>query len=343
VGGRRPARRGVSDRAERARARERGRGPRGRGLKVFVTGATGFVTGTVARRLLSRGDEVVALVRDPSRAAPLARAGATLVAGDLDDGRALRRGLDGADAAIHGAAMYAVGIPASRRPAMYAANVRGTQRALETGQAAGVPRVVYVSTCAIFGNTHGKIVDEAYARAGPYTSYYEETKVRAHVIAQGLAAQGLGVVIVLPGGVYGPGDSSQLGGLMRRYVGSGLPLVAFADAGLNFVHVDDLASGILLALDRGAPGRSYILGGENARVADAFGVLARITGRRPPRVVPYWPIELAARLRPETRELVTTSKGVTFWTSDARARAELGYLPRGLETGLTDTYATLGT
>ena len=282
-------------------------------------------------------------MRDPSRAAPLARAGATLVAGDLDDGRALRRGLDGADAAIHGAAMYAVGIPASRRPAMYAANVRGTQRALETGQAAGVPRVVYVSTCAIFGNTHGKIVDEAYARAGPYTSYYEETKVRAHEIAQGLAAQGLGVVIVLPGGVYGPGDSSQLGGLMRRYVGSGLPLIAFADAGLNFVHVDDLASGSCwrwtaarrdgatssAARTRASPTRSA-----SWRESPVAGHRASCRIGRS---------SSAARLRPETRELVTTSKGVTFWTSDARARAELGYLPRGLETGLTDTYATLGT
>jgi dihydroflavonol-4-reductase len=308
-------------------------------VKVFVTGATGFVTGTVARRLIARGDRVVALVRDATRAKALADAGATLVAGDLDDVDALRHGMEGVDAVVHGAAMYAVGIPPSRRPAMYAANVEGTRRALEAALAVRVPRVLYISTCAIFGNTRGAIVDETYAREGPYTSYYEETKVQAHAIALELAARGLALVIAQPGGVYGPGDSSQLGGLMRRFARSGLPVVAFADAGLNFVHVDDLASGIVLALERGAPGRSYIFGGENARVADAFAILARITGRRVPLALPYWPIELAARVRPELRELVTTSKGVTFWTSDARARDELGYLPRALDTGLKDTFA----
>ena len=312
-------------------------------MRVFVTGATGFVMGNVARRLIARGDEVVALVRDPSRAGALADLGATIVRGDLDDADALRRGMQGADAAIHGAAMYAVGIPASRRPAMYAANVQGTLRTLDTALTARVPRVVYVSTCAIFGNTHGAVVDESYARQGPFTSYYEETKVRAHEIALELAARGLGIVIVQPGGVYGPGDSSQLGGLMRRFVRSGMPVIAFADAGLNFVHVDDLATGILLALDRGAVGRGYILGGENARVADAFAILARIARRRPPLALPYWPIELAARVRLEIGELITTARDVTFWTSDARARAELAYAPRGLDTGLTDTYATLRT
>ncbi len=305
-----------------------------------MTGATGFVTGAVARMLLARGDEVHALVRDPARAQALVRAGATPVVGDLADGDALRRGMAGVDAMVHGAAMYEVGVGPSRRPAMYAANVMGTQRVLETALTGGVRRVAYVSTCAIFGNTRGRVVDETYARSGPFTSYYEETKVRAHEIALGVARRGLSVVIVQPGGVYGPGDSSQLGGLMTRYARSGLPLIAFADAGLNFVHVEDLARGILAALDRGAPGRSYILGGQNARVAEAFAALARITGRRAPGSLPYLPIELVARVRPQLRELITTSKGVTFWTSDARARAELGYAARDLETGLRDTYRT---
>ena len=84
-----------------------------------------------------------------------------------------------------------------------------------------------------------------------------------------------------------------------------------------------------------------ILGGENARVADAFAVLARLTGRRPPGVLPYWPIEAAALVRPQLRELITTSKGVTFWTTDRRARDELGYTARDLATGLRDTYGPM--
>ncbi len=306
-------------------------------MKVFVTGATGFVTGNLTRTLRARGDEVRALVRDLARATALD--GVTLVRGDVGDSGALHAGMEGVDAVVHGAAIYEVGIAPSRRAAMFAANVTGTERVLDAALASRVPRVVYISTCAIFGNTRGRVVDETYARSGPYTSYYEETKVRAHEIALDFARRGLDVVIVQPGGVYGPGDSSQLGGLMRRYVRSGMPLVVFADAGLNFTHVDDIAAGALLALQRGATGRSYVLGGQIGRVADAFAILARVTGRRPPRDLPYWPIELAARVRPELRELITTAKGVTFWATDARARAELGYAPRDLETGLRETYA----
>ncbi|HKY51497.1 MAG TPA: NAD-dependent epimerase/dehydratase family protein [Candidatus Limnocylindria bacterium] len=308
-------------------------------MKVFVTGATGFVTGTVTLQLLARGDDVRALVRDPRRADTLARAGATLVPGHLADADALRRGMEGVDGVVHGAAIYEVGIPARRRPAMYEANVIGTERVLEAARTAKVARVAYVSTCGVFGNTHGRVVDETYTRSGPYTSYYEETKVRAHEIAERFARDGVPVSIAQPGGVYGPGDTSGLGGLMREFVRGRLPLVPFADAGLNFVHVDDVARGIVLVLDRGEVGRSYVLGGENARVLDLFAALASVAGRGLPRLrLPYALLELGALLRPGLREVVSSTKGVTFWASDARARSELGYASRAIAAGLRDTY-----
>jgi len=308
-------------------------------MRIFVTGATGFVTGTVTMQLLARGDEVRALVRDASRGRTLARAGAMTIAGDLSDAGALRRGMEGVDAVVHGAAIYEVGIRPLRRPAMYEANVRGTERVLEAALAAGVRRVAYISTCGIFGNTRGSIVDETYTRSGPFTSYYEETKVRAHEIALRFAERGLGVSIAQPGGVYGQGDTSGMGGLMRTFVSGRLPFVPFSDTGLNFVHVDDVARGIVLVLDRGQTGRSYVLGGENARVEDAFAALARVTGRSLPRLrVPYALLELGALVRPALREVVTSTKGVTFWATDARAKSELGYTSRALEAGLRDTY-----
>ncbi len=312
-------------------------------MNVFVTGATGFVTGNVTMHLLARGDEVRALVRDASRGRILARAGVTVVAGDLSDAGALRRGMEGVDAVVHGAAMYEVGIAPSQRPAMFAANVTGTERVLEAAVAAGVRRVAYVSTCGVFGNTRGQVVDETYARSGPFTSYYEETKVRAHEIAMRFAERGLAVSIAQPGGVYGPGDTSGLGRLMRDFVRGRLPLVPFGDAGLNFVHVDDVSRGIVLVLDRGRPGSSYILGGENARIADAFAALARVTGRGVPRLrLPYRLLQLGALVRPGLREVVSSTKGVTFWATDARAKSELGYSSRGLEAGLRDTYGGSG-
>ena len=307
-------------------------------MRIFITGATGFVTGNVARRLLDRGDTVCALVRDPARAR---LDGAELIQGDLSNEDALRVGAHGADAVIHGAAIYEIGLSKAERDAMLEANVRGTAHVLSAAKAAGVGRVVYISTIAVFGNTHGQIVDETFRRTDPtYTSYYEETKVKAHEIADGFAQDGLPVVIVQPGQVYGPGDHSGFGGLLASYAHGRLPVLPFPDLGLNMTHVDDIATGIVLALDKGKPGRSYVMGGEMGRAAAIFATLARVLRRSPPRWhLPYGLLDLAATLRPQLHEVIRSSKGVTFWATDARARAELGYAPRSLADGLIATYA----
>src|SRR5262249_50227117 len=126
-------------------------------MKVFVTGATGFIGGEIARQLRQRGDEVVCLVRSPAKAARLTELGCQTVAGDLGDKEALRSGMEGCGAVVHAAAMYEVGIPKSQHPAMHEANVTGTENVLGTAKEAGIPRVVYVSTCGVFGNTHHEI------------------------------------------------------------------------------------------------------------------------------------------------------------------------------------------
>src|SRR5437870_10748532 len=141
-------------------------------MRAFVTGATGFLGGRLVPRLRARGDEVVALVRDPSRATGL---DAELVRGDLSDRTRLAEPMRGSDAVFHLAALYKVGIPASERPAMFEANVRGTENVLDAAVDAGVPRIVYVSTINAFGNTHRRIVDETSGRVDPaYISVYDE-------------------------------------------------------------------------------------------------------------------------------------------------------------------------
>ena len=309
-------------------------------MKVFVTGASGFVTGAVARALVARGDTVRALVRDAGRARTLE--GVELISGDLANENALRAGMQGADAVIHGAAMYEIGLNTHQREAMHEANVRGTAHVLSTARAAAVARVVYLSTVAVFGNTHGQVVDETYARTDPtYTSYYEETKLRAHEIAQGFFADGLPVVIVQPGQVYGPQDHSGFGGLLAAFARGRLPIVPFPDLGLNLTYRDDVAAGIIRALDAGRPGRSYVMGGEVVRAADAFATLARVIGRPAPRwQLPYGVLEAAVLFRGRLKEVISSAKGVTFWATDERAKRELGYTSRRLEDGFRETYGT---
>jgi dihydroflavonol-4-reductase len=315
-------------------------------VKVFLTGGTGFIGGEVARQLRDRGDELVCLVRNPAKAGKLKDAGCELVSGDLSDESAIRNGMQGCDAVIHAAAVYEVGIPAKQRPAMWEANVGGTERVLGAAVAAKIPKVVYVSTVGIFGNTHGKVVDESYEHpAKEFTSAYEETKWEAHQVAKRLIGEGLPCVIVQPGGVYGPGDTSSIAQLLDQFLSGKMPLMPFPEMGLCLTHVEDIAAGILLALDRGALGETYVLSGPATRIREAIGVVADVTGRKPPRgaiptplmkaMIPIGPlVGKVMGQPPNLRELISSADGVTFWASYEKARRELGYEPRGLEEGL---------
>jgi nucleoside-diphosphate-sugar epimerase len=312
-------------------------------VRAFVTGATGFLGGRVAAKLRERGDDVVALVRSRPRARSLE---AELVEGDLSDRVALRDAMRGADAVFHLAAIYEVGVARERRAPMFETNVRGTENVLDAAWDANVPRVVYVSTVNAFGNTHGKVVDETYVRPpGGYLSAYDWTKRLAHEAARERIDRGAPIVIVQPGAVYGPGDHSPLGAQLRRAAAGTLRVRALGGVGVNAVHVDDAAAGILLAHDRGRIGESYVLGGEVTTLDAIIDTAARLGGRRPPRLrVPTALVRLAVpagplvgRLTgtgPNLRELVSAADGVTYWASDAKARRELGYAPRGLEQGL---------
>jgi nucleoside-diphosphate-sugar epimerase len=313
-----------------------------------VTGATGFIGGHVVRKLTERGDEVVALVRDPSKASGLP-GGPTLVEGDLSDEQAIRQGMEGADAVIHGAAIYKVGIPKSERAAMHDSNVGGTERVLRAALDAKIPKVVYISTVAAFGNTHGEVVDETYQHPGQeFTSYYEQTKYEAHQVAKRLIGEGLPAVIVQPGGVYGPDDHSSVGQTINQFMDGKLPLLPFPELGLNMVHVEDVADGVLLALDRGQAGEAYILGGEITTMRGVIETTARVADRKPPRgnmptgmlkaMTPIGPVVGKVMGQPPNlRELISSADGVTFWARHDKAMQQLDYSPRSLEEGLRQT------
>ncbi len=319
-------------------------------MKVFVTGGTGFIGGEVVRQLRRRGDEVVCLVRNPEKGKAVAELGCELVAGDLGDGAAIGAGMEGCDAVIHAAAMYEVGIPAKQRPAMWEANVAGTERAMKAALEAKVPRVVYVSTVGAFGNTHEQVVDESYRHPGKeYTSYYEETKLEAHrLVERMIAEEDLPAIIVQPGGVYGPGDTSQVADLLEQFFAGRLPLLPFPELGICMTHVVDIAGGILLALDEGRLGEDYVISGPVTTMREAIETVARVSGRKPPKralptglikaMIPIGP--LVGKMMgqpPNLRELISSADGVTFWASYEKAGRELGYAPRGLEEGLRQT------
>lgn len=316
-------------------------------MRVFLTGGTGFIGSGVAQRLCDRGDDVVALVRTPGKGVALAAMGCELLEGALDDRDALAEGMRDCGAVIHAAGVYEIGVPEERREALFEANVTGTDRVLAAAAEAEIPRIVYVSTFGATGDTRGEVHDESVRHHGEYISKYDESKHRAHEVAERWIADGLPVIIVMPTQVYGPGDNSDLGVSLRMFLKGRVPALPFPDMGLSMVYRDDVAEGIVTVLDRGRMGESYILSGDNVTARQLYAKLAQVAGRRPPRFnLPTWMVRamkpLAPRfggvigLPPNVDELIATADGVTFWASHDKASRELGYQPRPLEEGLRD-------
>ena len=191
------------------------------------------------------------------------------------------------------------------------------------------------------------IVDETYRRdlAEGFLSWYDETKYGAHEVVEQRIASGAPIVIVLPSQVYGPGDHSSFGEQLSQAFAGKLPYRALDDLGVGLVHVDDLAAGIVAALDRGEIGRSYVLSGPTTTLADANAVAATIGGRKLPSL--HLPTGLLRAMAPagvligqaNLREVINACADVTYWASAARAEEELGFRARPIEDGLRDTFA----
>lgn len=318
-----------------------------RRMRYFVTGATGFIGGETTRQLVAAGHEVVALVRNPSAARGLLERGVTLAPGDVGDRESLRAGMAGCDGVFHIAGWYKIGRPDVA--AAEAINVAGTRNVLEVMRDLGIPRGVYTSTVAVFSDTHGKLPDETYRYDGPHISVYDRTKWQAHYeVADPLIHDGLPLIIVQPGVVYGPGDISAIHETWVDYLRRRLPAVPRGIA-YCWGHVADTAAGHLLAMERGRPGESYIIAGPPHTLADALRLAEGITGVPAPRrqLSPGMMRAAAALVRPfegllplpntYTSEGLRVSAGVTYLGSNAKACRELGYAPRTLEEGLPET------
>ncbi len=317
-------------------------------MRYAITGATGFVGGALARQLREAGHEVLALVRDPSRAGSLSALGVELVPGDLDDGVALDRLCTGVDGLFHVAGWYKLG---QRDPsAGERVNVAGTRHVLETALRHGVARVVYTSTLAINSDTEEQVVDESYHFNGTHLSTYDRTKAEAHEIALDLSAQGLPVVIVQPGLVYGPGDTAQTGALIAQVVAGNRPPVP-SGGGVCWAHVDDVARGHVLAMEQGEPGESYMLAGPRATLAEGLRRVAAIAGTKGPLVLPERVVRVTAGvlgaigrvvpLPPDYAAETMRASLATYYGSGAKAVRDLGWEPRDLEQGLRETVAAL--
>ncbi|MBI3803687.1 MAG: NAD-dependent epimerase/dehydratase family protein [Nitrospirae bacterium] len=316
-------------------------------MKFFVTGATGFIGGRISRQLVASGHQVVALARDPSKAAALIHLGIDVRKGDITDLESLRPAMAGADGVFHVAGWYKVGSP--DREAARRINIDGTRNVLTAMKALKISKGVYTSTLAIYSDTNGRTVDEKSRYDGPWLSEYERTKWAAQTeIAESMIAQGLPLVIVLPGLVYGPGDTSSVRDLFLLYLKRRLPMVSPRTA-YCWGHVEDIARGHLLAMERGRPGEDYIIAGPPHTLQAAFEIAERVTGIKAPRLHPPPGLlkafaALVGAIEPllplpdlYRAESLRAIAGTTYLGSSEKARRELGFKTRPLEEGLQET------
>lgn len=313
-------------------------------MRYALTGATGFIGGALAKQLRDAGHDVVALVRDPARAGQLSDIGVELVPGDLDNKEALDRLCQGADGFFHVAGWYKLG---SRSPQDgWRVNVDGTRNALEAARRAEVPRVVYTSTLAVNSDTRGEVVDESYRFAGRHLSVYDETKSAAHDIAREFAAAGLPIVTVMPGLVYGPGDTSQTGAMIAG-VSRGKKVVVPAGGGVCWAHVDDVAHGHWLAMEVGKEGSDYILAGPRASLAVGLSKAAELAGTKRPIRLPDAAVAITARvvaligrvipLPADYAAETLRASLATYYGTPTKSEQELGWSCRDIEKGLAET------
>ncbi|MBT6116508.1 MAG: NAD-dependent epimerase/dehydratase family protein [Rhodospirillaceae bacterium] len=318
-------------------------------MKALVTGATGFVGSAVMRRLLERGATVRVLARAGSDRRNIEGRPVEIVEGGLNDATALDKAVEGCEAVFHVAADYRLWVPDP--PAMYRANVDGTRAVMLAAARAGVRRIVYTSSVATLGlHADGSPADETTpSTLDDMIGHYKRSKFLAEEEVRRLArAEGLPVVIVNPSTPIGPGDikPTPTGRMIVNAAAGRMP--AYVDTGLNIAHVDDVAEGHLLAMDKGRVGERYILGGEDMTLADILTRVAEIAGGRPPRfslphglimpvayVAEGWS-RLTGRGEPMvTRDGVRLSRKRMFFSS-AKAARDLGYSSRPAAEALAD-------
>jgi dihydroflavonol-4-reductase len=313
-------------------------------MKVFLTGATGFIGQHLVRKMRQRGWEVHALVRNVASppARWLAAQGCVLVRGDVTQADGLAQAMAGFDLVLHNAGVYEFGADAASQARMHQANVVGTDRVLGAALQAAVARTLYVSSVLALGSSGyapdpAAVKDETHQPDGRHTTPYARSKAEAHRVALAWRANGLPLVIAMPNGVVGANDHSVFGYFLRLHLLGAMPPMAFGgDCSLAFVDVEALAEGLCLAAERAPAGSDYMFCGDAMTLAELFRLFAGYPGGMKVRLwLPRWfmrpqmgllePLQRALGLPAFlSRDTVDASRGHLNYSS-AKARRELGW------------------
>lgn len=320
-------------------------------MKIFVTGATGFIGSKLCMKLADFGHHVHALYRSESKASILSHPAIHLFKGDIMDCRSLKTAMDGCQQIYHTAAFTDVWIKDESR--IYELNVTGTLNILNAALETGIKDIVISSTAGVFGPSYNGIeVTEKSIRQMDFFIEYERTKAIAEEKALGFANNGMNIRVVNPTRVYGPGvlnPSNSVTKLIASYIAGKWRIIPGDGNSVgNYVFIDDVVNGHLLAMKNGKSGEKYILGGDNISYSDFFNLLGEISGKRRLMLrVPLSSIFFASDLAMMVNMLTGVKPFITkglirkfnynWRVNSQKAISDLGYKPTPLKECLTKT------
>lgn len=320
-------------------------------MKYLVTGATGYIGAHLVKALVAEGHTVHAIVRNVKKAELIKQEGVEIFEGSFCDVEAVKKAVAGCDGVYHLGGNAAIWEKDVKR--YFDVNVEGTKIVMEAAMEAGVGRVVFTSSAGVLGPSVSKVVTEDKSRDLDFFNEYESSKALAESLVKSMVAEkGVDVVIVSPTRVYGPylfGKPASVTLLIDKFVNGSWRIVPGDGTKMgNYVYVDDVVRGHILAMEKGAKGATYILGGENHSYNDFFEMLKRVAGKRPWMIKMPIPAQmwfarltyLAARLRGKVPVLTTkwVRRGNYHWeVSPKKAVDDLGLKITPLKDGLKET------
>jgi dihydroflavonol-4-reductase len=264
-------------------------------MRVFITGGTGFVGSRVVELLRDTPHELRCLVRDPKKARAVREAGADMIVGDLTDKVSLLEGMRGCDWVASIANLLEFWVP--DRSVYKKVNVDGTRNVLEAALETGISKVVHVSTVAVYGDAEWPISEDSIPGPKVVGEYMRSKRAGEEVAWELYETRELPLIMVYPGGVIGPQDPKAAGRYIRDVVNGAMPAQVVTRSVFPWVHVRDVASGIVKALEKdGNIGERYFLVAENLTFGEINKTVAEISGVKLPRLtMPDWMAVLSAR------------------------------------------------
>lgn len=308
-------------------------------MKVFITGGTGFVGRHLVRQLVASGHDVQALAGNRAADSALRILGATPVPGHVTDRASLEGAMGGCDVVYHLPNTQWVTSEDSER--VQTQIVAGTQHTLGAAFDLNIPRIVFFSNVSVYGDTNGQLVDETYVPSRPPAGEIPQALWHAHFdVAQQLTRQGAPIVTVMPGEIYGPGETGWLANLMRRFYRGSLPVIPAPETTFTYTYVKDVVRGAILAAEKGRIGESYCLTGPAVPLGELIEFWAQLTGRRAPSISMSARSLRAMPLLVDTviDETLRDMLGGTYMASSDKARRELGWSTQPMQPTTLETF-----